>query len=179
MALIVETGAGVSNADSWVSLANATTHFANYGGFWTGADAAKEQALRRAALWLSTFIRWNGAKAYTGNMLAWPRIGMMDCDGNSIAENTIPPQIVMAQLAAASAELQSPGILTPSITPGAQTKREKVDVIEVEYMTPKDMGFPDSTYDPLMQLRPVLTQVSDYIRCFASTGKAAAWPFVV
>lgn len=178
MALIVETGAGVPSADSWVSLANAATHFTNYGGFWTGEDAAKEAALRRAALWLSTAIRWNGAKAYAGNILAWPRTGTADCDASEIAGNVIPQAVIMAQLAAASAELQSPGILTPSITPGAQTKREKVDVIEVEYMTPQDMGIPGGTYDPLSQLRPVLTQVNDMIRCFASVGKAAPWPFV-
>lgn len=178
MALTVETGAGVPNADSWVSLVAANAHFTDYGGFWAGTDSAKESALRRAALWLSTGIRWNGTKAYAGNMLAWPRTGMMDCDGNDIAENAIPMQVILAQLAAASAELQSPGILTPSITPGQQVKREKVDVIEVEYMTPKDQGVPDGVYDPLTRLRPVLTQVSDYIRCFAAVGTRTPWPFV-
>lgn len=179
MALIIEDGTCVPGADSWVSLADATTHFANYGGLWTGDDSSKESALRRAALWLSTGIRWNGSKACSGSMLAWPRTGTADCDGNEIAADAIPQQVIMAQLAAASAELQSPGILTPSITPGQQVRREKVDVIEVEYMTPKDMGSPDGTYDPLTRMRPVLTQVSDYIRCLVSTGKSSSWPFVV
>lgn len=179
MALIVETGACVPGADTWVSLTDANTHFANYGGAWTGTDALKEAALRRAALWMSTALRWNGQKACTGNVLAWPRSGMIDCDGNEIDDDAIPAQVVLAQLAAASAELQSPGVLTPSITPGAQVLSEKVDVIEVTYMTPLQQGMAPGTYDPLMQLRPVLTQVSDYIRCFASVGRATPWPFVV
>lgn len=179
MALTPETGACVLNADTWVTLADANAHFTNYGGYWTGTDALKEAALRRAALWLSTAIRWHGTKSCSGNLLAWPRSGTKDCDGNAIDDDAIPQQVILAQLAAASAELRSPGILTPSITPGAQTKREKVDVIEVEYMTPKDQGFKDGTYDPLTQLRPTLTQINDYIRCLASVGKAAPHPFVV
>lgn len=178
MALTVQQdGACTANADSWVSLVDANSHFSNYGGAWTGDDAAKESALRRAALWMSTGIRWNGTKACTGSMLAWPRSGTTDCDGNQIAESVIPQQIILAQLAAASAELLSPGILTPTITPGSQVKREKVDVIEVEYMTPQDQGV--SNYDPLSQMRPALTQINDYIRCLASTGKNTPWPFVV
>lgn len=178
MAVTVEDGSCVAGADSWVSLADANTHFTNYGGFWTGEDAAKEAALRRAALWLSTAIRWHGTKACSGSLLAWPRTDVDDCEGNEIEDNAIPQRVILAQLAAASAELQSPGILTPSITPGQQVSSEKVGVIEVSYMTPLQQGFTPKTYDPLTQLRPVLTQVNDYIRCFASVGKASPWPFV-
>jgi hypothetical protein len=181
MALIVQTsGACVPNADSWVSLADANAHFANYGGFWTGEDAAKEAALRRAALWLSTGIKWTGKRSCTSNMLAWPRTGVTDCDGTKIESDEVPTSIVFAQLYAASAELQTPGILTPSITPGQMVKREKVDVIEVEYMTPKDQGVADGgNYDAITALRPTLTAVSDLIRCFIEPSNATPWFFVV
>lgn len=178
MALIPEDGSCVPGADTWVSLADANTHFTKYGGFWTGEDAAKEAALRRAALWLSTAIRWHGKKVCAGSMLAWPRAGTRDCEGNDIPDDVIPHQVVLAQLAAASVELQSPGILTPSITPGQQVAREKVDVVEVQYMTPLQQGFTPKTYDSLVQLRPVLTQVNDLLRCLATVGKAGPWPFV-
>lgn len=180
MPLIVEDGSCVAGADSFVSLAGADSHFANYGGFWAGDDPDKESALRRAALWLSTYIVWDGSKACGGNMLAWPRAGVTDCDGNAVADNVVPQQVIFAQLAAASVELQSPGAMTPSVTTGKQTKRVKVDVIEEEYMTPQDMGVPSGTYDPIAASRQVLTQVNDLIKCFATVpGRKVPWPKVV
>lgn len=180
MALIVEDGSCVANADSFIDVANADTHFTNYGGYWTGDTADKEAALRRAALWLSTYIRWHGTKACNDNMMAFPRTGVNDCDGNAIADDVVPQQVIFAQLAAASLELQTPGALTPSITPGQQTKRVKVDVIEEEYMTPKDQGVPDGTYDPISSGRQVLTQINDLLRCMASVpGRQVPWPKVV
>ena len=180
MPLVIEDGTCIAGSDSWVSLEDAATHFANYGGFWAGADPEKESALRRAALWLSTSIKWNGTKQCTGTMLAWPRSGVSDCDGIAIAPNTIPAAVILAQLAAASFELQNPGGLTPPVTPSQQVRREKVDVIEVEYMTPLQQGAAPGSYDPAAAARPILTQINDYLRCLANIdGTCVPWPFVV
>lgn len=179
MELIVEDGSCKPGADSWVTLADANAHFANYGGFWDGSDSDKEAALRRAALWMSTSLIWSGTKSCSGNRLAWPRSGTSDCDGNTIPDDAIPDAVVLAQLAAASAELASPGILTPTITPGQQVLREKVDVLEVQYMTPLQQGVAPSTYDATVALRPVMTQISDYLRCLANVGQPVPWPKVV
>lgn len=47
--LIVETGDGIDNADSYVSLAEADEYFASFGNEdWTGTNAEKEIALRKA-----------------------------------------------------------------------------------------------------------------------------------
>jgi hypothetical protein len=178
MPLVIETGACVTGADSWISLTDANTHFTNYGGFWTGTDAQKEQALRRAALWLSTSFNWHGQKVCASSMLAHPRTGMADCDGNVIADDAIAMQVIYAQLAAASYELRSPGALTPSLAAGRQVLKEKVDVIEVTYMTADQQGI-STPIDPIAAQRTVLTQVNDLIRCFASVGRATPWPFVV
>lgn len=181
MALIVQpTGACVPDADSWVSLADANAHFAAYGGAWTGADAQKESALRRAALWLSTSIQWAGkASCSAQSMLAWPRTGVIDCNGHHIEHDAVPMAIRMAQLAAASAELVDPGVLTPTVQIGRMVKREKADVVEVEYMTAKDQGIADGgAYDPIAAMRPALTQVNDLISCLTVSANVP-WPFVV
>lgn len=175
--LIVEDGSCVTGADTWISLANADTHFANYGGFWTGTNDQKNQALRRAALWMSTSFRWNGQKVCASSLLAHPRTGLSDCDGNTIPDDEIAQQVIYAQLSAASYELRFPGGLTPSVSVGKQVLKEKVDVIEVTYMTAEQQGL--SSVDPVASMRPVLTQINDLIRCFANIGKNVPWPFVV
>lgn len=178
MPLVPETGSCVVGADSFVSLTDANTYFANYGGFWTGTDAEKEAALRRASAYLSSGINWYGTQTCAGAFLAWPRTGVSDCEGNAIASDVIPIQVVRATLAVASYELRYPGGLTPMVTPGKQVLSEKVDVIQVTYMTADQQGL-TKPIDPIAAQRPVLTQVNDLLRCFASLGRAAPWPFVV
>lgn len=178
MPLVVEDGSCVVGADSWISLADANMHFTNYGLFWTGTDAQKEAAMRRAALWLSTSFLWNGQKKCSVNNLAHPRIGLSDCDGNAVMDDEIAGNVILAQLAAASYELRFPGGLTPSVSTGKQVLKEKVDVIEVTYMTAEQQGI-SGPVDAVAAQRPVLTQVNDLLRCFASVGSGVPWPFVV
>lgn len=103
---------------------------------------------------------------------------MTDCDGNTIASDEIAQQIIYAQLAAASYELRYPNGLTPSVTAGRQTLKEKVDVIEVTYMTADQQGL--GSTDPIAAQRPVLTQINDLISCFANVGgRKTPWPFTV
>lgn len=178
--LTIEDGTCVEGADTFVSLADAEMHFAKFGGYWTGDPSDKEAALRRGALWLSTAINWHGTKPCNANILAWPRSGAKDCYGNKVASDSIPQQIIYAQLYAASVELQTPGALTPSITPGQQVRREKVDVLEVEYMTPLQQGVAPGTYNAERDMRPIFTQINDLIKCFADVNtRKLPWPFVV
>jgi hypothetical protein len=179
MPLIIEDGSCVAGADSFVTLAEADAHFASYGGFWTATDdARKEAALRRGALWLSTSFSWSGKKTCSVNMLSLPRAGLIDCDGNALPDNTIDPRFKLAQLLAASYELRYPNGLSPSIVLGKQILKEKVDVIEVTYMT-ADQQVAGSG-GAISSQRPVLTQVNDLLRCFVTDGsRATSWPFVV
>jgi len=180
MALIVENGTGLPNADAFVSLAEADAYFLNYNSTgWTGTNAQKEQAIRRATLWLSTYIKWNGSRTHGRDQaLAWPRSGVTDCESGSIPDNVVPIEVKMAAYIASAYELSNPGGLTPAITPGQQTLSEKVDVIQVTYMTPAQQGIVGPV-DPLVALRPVLTQITDLLGCIAYVGKAVPWPFVV
>ena len=178
MPLIVEDGSCVVGADSFVSLADANTYFENYGGFWTGDDPSKEAALRRASAYVSTAFKWLGTLTCGRNQsLAWPRTGVTDCNEYEIPADSVPREVVLATLSAASYELLYPGGLTPSVTAGKQALKEKVDVIEVTYMTPEQQGL--SGGDAVAAQRPVLTQINDLLRCFASFGNETPWPLVV
>ncbi|ARP53670.1 hypothetical protein ALFP_1783 [Alcaligenes faecalis] len=71
--------------------------------------------------------------------LAWPRAGHR-VNGQPVPEDLIPPAWVNASYRAAWLEANSPGWATGSTDPNRITKREKVDVIEREFMTAADAG---------------------------------------
>ena len=75
MALIVEDGTSLPNADSYLSVVAADAYHAAMGNaVWQPLPAAdKEAALRRATQYLDTRYRWRGEPLTTTQALAWPR----------------------------------------------------------------------------------------------------------
>lgn len=110
--MALTTTAGAANADSYASLTEATTYFTARGvSAWTGTDAVKEQALRKATTYLDNQYRdrWVGRRANETQSLAWPRIDgtrgygypLRDLDGFDIASDAVPVQVKNATLEAA------------------------------------------------------------------------------
>lgn len=144
MTLIVETGAVVPSANSYVSLADAAAfHTARGNTTWTGADAAKEAAILRAMDYIEG-MPWKGQKTAYTNPLQWPRLNVVDRSGFAVPADSVPQGVVYALCAAALVELATPGALAPAMERGGMVKREKVDVIETEFMD----GAPSSTTYP-------------------------------
>jgi hypothetical protein len=129
MALIVETGAVVAGADSYVTLAEATTyHEARGNTAWAGAasDALRDSALRRATVYIDQhyYGRWKGTppKPLT-QCLQWPRSGVRLSDpsvfvgvspsfydvaySGFLPDNVIPQRLKDACCEAALRELSS------------------------------------------------------------------------
>lgn len=136
MALIVEDGTGKPDAESYVSVADFKAYADARGlSYGTKSDTEIEQALRRATEWLDAKYggRFGGTWAVTGQALAWPRFDAV-YRGTFIPITTIPVQIVAATSQAAVRELNSPGSLSPDVTPGKIKKRVRVEsAVEVEY----------------------------------------------
>lgn len=133
MAIVIETGAGVDNAVSYVTVDEADLYHQSSGNSaWTGTDAAKEAALVRGARMLEG-LPWKGVKTARTNPLVWPRIGATDGDGRLIDADEIPAEVKRAQCEAALKELVEPGVLTPDLQRGGMVKKEKVADLEVEY----------------------------------------------
>lgn len=131
MALIVETGTGLSDAESYCSVAAADARHTAMGNTgWTGADAAKEAALRRATAFMEQRFRssWKGTKLYRAQALSWPRYGA-ESDGWPVESTVVPPEVVMAcaELAYRAAQ----GDLNPDSTQAII--REKIGPIETEF----------------------------------------------
>lgn len=76
MTIIVEDGAGKADAETYVSVVVADAYHTAMGNTaWTGADAAKEIALRRATQYLDNRYTYRGTRLTSTQALEWPRVG--------------------------------------------------------------------------------------------------------
>lgn len=75
MALVVEDGTGLANAESYVSVADADAYHVDFGNTaWASStEPAKEAALRRATQYLDSRYRYRGEPLTDTQALAWPR----------------------------------------------------------------------------------------------------------
>ena len=103
MTLIIETGQGVESADSYISEADAQTLATTYGITLPTAIADAEIALRQGYLNLNTHeTLLQGIRVYAVQTGIFPR-AYVYANGFLVASDTIPQDIRIAQLYAASA----------------------------------------------------------------------------
>ena len=163
MALIIEDGTVVANADSFVTVAEYKTWATNYGDP-ASAEADDDQveiALRKAAQYMQQKFRllWRGSTVEGFQSLSWPRRGVPVVDFFDpfftnvnvprsfqdtlfVAENVVVEEVKECQrllaLETFAGGATSTGNLQASY--GRQTKREKAGSLEVEYMTGEEGG---------------------------------------
>jgi len=91
--LVVETGAGLATANSYATLVEAETYHEMrlHITEWTAAsDADKTIALMWATRLLDDMVMWVGTKGDEDQALRWPRDGVVDPDGDEVADDEIP-----------------------------------------------------------------------------------------
>ena len=108
MALVVETGARVTGANTFIGVDDADAYFsARNMTTWTGTDAAKEAALIRAGQYLNG-LKWLGYRIAYNQAMCWPRLDVPIDDvgvpesydiseGYYWPSNEIPGAILQAQ----------------------------------------------------------------------------------
>jgi hypothetical protein len=143
MALIVETGTGLADAESYATLAQADDYHAARGiTLWaTMSEAEREQALRRATDYMvqAYRTRWAGVRKTDTQALDWPRYDVPRRDGPGAllyGPSFYPSDAVPVEVRNACAELAYRGAAGPLMADKTRSNyvtREKVDVIEVEY----------------------------------------------
>lgn len=170
MALTVETGSGSATSDALVALADADEYHAAQGNAtWTGEDADKETAIRRATGVLNGYS-WQGYRTNGRNQsLAWPRAGVVDREGYGIDSDEIPQEIKDACCELALRELVTPGTLTPDLIAGDSVKREKVGPLEVEYASPSM-----SLSDARLQVSIVGPLISQFLKIGSGSSLAGS-----
>lgn len=135
MALVVETGAGIANAESYISVAEATIFHAVRGHDveWDAIDN-KEAALRKATDFITQnyHSRWIGKRVLVTQALDWPRSAASwpGYGSGDRPSNTIPQELknATAELALKTKD----GDLLQDL--GRETSSERVDVISVTYV---------------------------------------------
>lgn len=141
MALIVETGAVVVGAESYISVADATTYHANMGNAaWAALTTAQMEAyLRQATQYMiqAYRYRWAGYRFTGGQALDWPRsyVPIPDAvSGYGPYVAMVAPTVVPQEVKHACAELALRAISGPLLADlGQMKKRVKVGPIETEY----------------------------------------------
>lgn len=129
MALIIEDGSGVPGANSYASLTEIKEYATARGLELPAQDDDIELLTIQAVDFVDSHeYQFQGDRTHLEQELAFPRTGVV-LFGNEIDPESIPNQLKKAQCQATVDAYTED--LMPNLT--RQAKREKVDVIEVEY----------------------------------------------
>ena len=155
MALVVETGAVVPGADSYVSLADARALAASYGLALPADNTAAEAALRNGAVYVGLQEpSMCGRRVSAAQSLAYPRQGV-SLYGFTLASDVIPQQIIHAQVVAAVE--YGAGTDVRASSDGRVTETERVEgAVTVSYFNNGATGATTTITAALDALRPLL-----------------------
>lgn len=132
----VETGAGLPDSTSYVSVTEADEYFAvhpYYADNWSDLGIPdRERLLMSATFQLDVFITWAGCVVNPAQALGWPRTGVVDPEGRQIPSDVVPNQVKIATCEFAIwASKGDP--YSQSAAAAAGIDRLKIDVIELEF----------------------------------------------
>ncbi|MBD4209906.1 DnaT-like ssDNA-binding protein [Staphylococcus aureus] len=163
MALIVEDGTGKETANSYIDVQFARAYAQSRGLPISDDDAVVEGWIVMACDYVESFAeQFKGKRKTSTQALSWPRTDVV-IDGEAFPDDKIPTQLKLAQ-AQGVVEQSMGSELQPPIT-GYAVRREKVDVIEVEYATG---GGQNNTATPTMT--PTFPKILQWLRPLLRTG---------
>lgn len=139
MAIIVEDGSIVANANSYVTRAELIAFAADRGVTVTD-DATADGYLINATDYLESYAeRFKGSRVSRDQSLSWPRSGVV-IDGFEWAETEIPRQLELAQMLVALDIRSGVDPLNPAAS--LPVIKERVEgAVEVQYATPASSAF--------------------------------------
>ncbi|ASN68631.1 hypothetical protein 3S11_10 [uncultured Caudovirales phage] len=155
--LIIESGAGDPDAESYATAAELVSYAAKFGVTIPAEEAAQEALLRRAALAMNG-MKWKGRRTHEEQALAWPREGVQ-VDGAYKRNNYIPREIFYGQLALAT-EIHADDLTPPETRQGAVIRKRVEGAVEVEYAQITNTS---GRLLPAAPNRPSQTQFADYL----------------
>ena len=158
MTLIIEDGAGKTDAESYATADELALYAVKFGVVIPADVPAQEALLRRAALAMDG-MTWKGRKTRSEQALSWPR-REVHLDGENKAANYLPARIQYGQMALA-AEIHQDDIDPIDKRKGAVTLERVEGAVTREYATiPNTSG----RLLPAAPDRPSATQFADYLQ---------------
>ena len=133
VALIIESGEGLADAESFVTAAELVDYAAKYGATIPADEPAQEALLRRAAVAMDDYT-WKGERTSGDQALSWPR-RYVDIDGDVKPSDLIPARIKHGQMALA-AEIHADDVDPVEKRQGPITKKRVEGAVEVQYAEP-------------------------------------------
>ncbi|WLJ71190.1 hypothetical protein [Sphingomonas phage Birtae] len=141
MALIVEDGSGIANANTYADLDFIRAYATARGVSLSDDDAVLEPVVMNVMDFIES-RSFNGTRIYIDG-LSFPRAGIA-IDGVSIPANVIPSQLMRAE-AQLVIDVAITGVeLLPSGNSEPIVKREKVGPLETEFFAPDAIGAADT-----------------------------------
>lgn len=155
MTLVIETGLGVSGANTFIDSTFADSYFSDRNNaLWTGTTAVKQAAIISAAQFLNG-LRWKGTRVDPRHTMCWPRFGVPIEDwtvtghsnglpawasyGMYWSSTEVPIYVQYGQCEAALRYIQGTDMM-PDLDRGGLTKIERVGPITTEYMSGAPAG---------------------------------------
>lgn len=138
MALIVEDGTGMSDSESYQSVAGADAYHTKFGNTsWGGlSTSVKELALRKATQYLDNKYggRWLGSRSYRDQALDFPRYGIIDRDGYVTDFDAMPADLLNAtsELALISVTEDLEPDVAPEDSGAVEAERVQVGPIAID-----------------------------------------------
>lgn len=165
MTIIVETGEGLPNAQTYVSVEEATEYNTLMGNtIWSESADKQETALARAtqtvdAVWGSKFL---SRKTSRGQALLFPRLGFYDNNQDYVGQSDIPRCLKQAVIEMALQYLTTgEDPLANNNTVGIKSTKQKVGDLEesIAYSGTNDAAriAQDKYSKPALLLAPLLT----------------------
>ena len=139
MALTVETGSQVTDSDSYVSRADYIAYAATIGTTIADAAAADVQLVKAAEYIDRHEDNLKGYLVTRDQSMAFPRYDLY-IDGWTWLSTEIPRQVILCQMIFALDINAGIDLYNRPQNPNLITKKEKVDVIEVEYAVSESTG---------------------------------------
>lgn len=131
MALVIETGAGLATAESYVSVVDLQAYAAARAITITATETQLEAALRYATEWLDGRFEWRGAIAVLDQALGWPRVGASDDECRTIDFASVPRKVIRATSEVAIAHLSKK--LNPVLDRGGMVESVQAGPVNVTY----------------------------------------------
>lgn len=136
--MIVETGDGLVDSNSYISVIDANTYFSARGiESWDSlTDEEKEQALIKATDYIDSAFKWRGKKKTSEQALNFPRVDLIDDNGFKIER--VPNALRYAVCESANLVATGTELFQTQESNGAVTS-EKIGQLSFTYDTSKKL----------------------------------------